>query len=231
MMNPPGDLRWKQLNRYSYIAAQHRFPIDENELLPIFCRLFPLAARKKLIKNCCFLGCKLGCIGACFNERKCNPMYQHNALKSSTETVRMHRHDALRLMNNAWNHARKYLHCTWNFERVFAQHLPPLASPAHPIIVADFLCIANWFFVINFIFRRMLHCAQNKSFRCAYINFDSGVEEESFSGRMLKRRVSVELEDASVPFHRVEGDVVHFVVAVQLCALTSSYHFRVYCQS
>lgn len=74
----------------------------------------------------------------------------------------------------------------------------------------------------------MLNEAPNKKvFRCAYINFDSGVEEESFSGRMLERRVSVELEDASVPFHRVERDVVHFVVAVQLCALTSSYHFRV----
>lgn len=138
------------------VAEQIKLPcmvhsIDSPPSRMNYCQFFGsfshLQSRKKLIKNCCFLGCKLGCIGACFNERKCNPMYQHNALKSSRETARMHRHDAFCLMNNAWNHARKYLHCTWNFESALTQR-SPLAFEAHPIIVADFLSLANWFSII-----------------------------------------------------------------------------------
>lgn len=63
-----------------------------------------------------------------------------------------------------------------------------------------------------------------------YVNFDSGIEEESFSRRMLKWRVSVELEDSPVPLDAVERNVVNFITAVQLCALTSSYNFRIHCQ-
>jgi hypothetical protein len=60
-----------------------------------------------------------------------------------------------------------------------------------------------------------------------YVNFDSGVEEESFPGRMFERRVSVELEYSTVPFNAVERNVVDFVATVKLSTLPSSYYFRV----
>jgi hypothetical protein len=63
-----------------------------------------------------------------------------------------------------------------------------------------------------------------------YVDFDSGIEEEGFSCRMLKRSVSVELEDASVPFDAIEWNVQNFVAAMQLCALASTYNFRIHCQ-
>jgi hypothetical protein len=60
-----------------------------------------------------------------------------------------------------------------------------------------------------------------------YVNFDSGVEEESFPGRMFKRRVSVELEYSTVPFDAVERNVVDFIATVKLSTLPPSYYFRI----
>jgi hypothetical protein len=40
---------------------------------------------------------------------------------------------------------------------------------------------------------------RNRDRRETYVNFNSGVEEESFASRMFKRRVSVKLEDSTVP--------------------------------
>lgn len=63
-----------------------------------------------------------------------------------------------------------------------------------------------------------------------YIDLNSSVEEEGFSGRMFEGRVSVELEDSSVPFDAVQRHIQHLVATVKLCALASPYDFRIHRQ-
>lgn len=63
-----------------------------------------------------------------------------------------------------------------------------------------------------------------------YVHLDPGVEEEGFARRMFEGRVSVELEDSSVPLDAIKRNIVHFITTVKLCTLPSSYNFRVYRQ-
>ncbi|CRL05251.1 CLUMA_CG018605, isoform A [Clunio marinus] len=44
---------------------------------------------------------------------------------------------------------------------------------------------------------------------------------------MFEWRISVELENSSIPLNRIEWNVEHFVATMQLCTLASSYDFRI----
>lgn len=44
---------------------------------------------------------------------------------------------------------------------------------------------------------------------------------------MFKGGVSVELEDASIPFDAVEWNIKHLITTMKLSALASSYNFRI----
>lgn len=142
--------------------------------------------------------------------------------------------------------SRKYQNCTvtmrsvsllWIIHEIilFTWNFSPLNIHITGIFIHDALNYHRWFPLhCKFLFGdNLIKKSDERGSRRwnrikeTYVNFDAGVEEESFSCRMFERSVSVELEDTSIPLDTIQWYVVHLVAAMQLCALSSSNNFRI----